>query len=659
MSVLLDPLGFVADSIAIANALGFYTSAQQEQTNRLLKELSDVSHQVQVLNEQSVAQCEQITCKITTAAVVEVRSRLQNITAIPSQQLELLIRLLFSIKECANNVIFAIIVKYRYGRTAATLGFAGSSSDAIEELVKKVNMFCRSISAVKQDMTAYVTVRIRGKYTSQLENICSATLTAIATEVCNLSSKVELANVRECQLQPLGTKTVVLLQPGQHEEERGEYDRLRRVFLVGDTRSGKSSLGNALLQQELFAVSKGMTGTMQIARGESAENINDELWVTEIYDTPGLNDKDGLDVLYQAAIEDHITILQRASALVMTVSVDAGMTQSAFKSVAAYKTLFGDSIGSMLIVVLTVNETADAEELRDHLELNWPTVSGIDNRIMKKNVFCVSLFDLRGRTRSASHGVVNDIRLTCRAMPMKVIEAIEERFRQLQESMLKGSADVEKEVESIMNDGWQRYEYLSEQYEASAYAKLTGGCNSSGFVDGFVMKRTSTGKKVLAWTSLGMINTIRKDAIHIRPQGKTAERAWHKFVEKYGCGDLHRCDLMWLFGNLLDDWGLGVIVSDRRTTFVGTLRVKRYDVRVFDPVNRTHEELRHLLQTYLSQFQQEQEEELRPELIADMMRPITQRLARCAKTRRNKVSKRSTELSRDVAHSFDTVIDAP
>ena len=69
------------------------------------------------------------------------------------------------------------------------------------------------------------------------------------------------------------------------------------------------------------------------------------------------------------------------------------------------------------------------------------------------------------------------------------------------------------------------------------------------------MKRTSIPKRILSAITLGVINTIRKEAIHIRPEGKTAKRAWNEFLEKHGPGDRHQRDLKWLFGNLLDDWG--------------------------------------------------------------------------------------------------------
>ena len=78
---------------------------------------------------------------------------------------------------------------------------------------------------------------------------------------------------------------------------------------------------------------------------------------------------------------------------------------------------------------------------------------------------------------------------------------------------------------------------------------------------------------------------------------------------------------------------------------MGTLRVKRYEVIVFDPVNRTHEELRHLLRKYLAQLDQEQEA-LRPELIVDMMKPIARHTGRFKRSIRNQSKKKAKSSTR-------------
>ncbi|CAN8064709.1 unnamed protein product [Agarophyton chilense] len=129
--------------------------------------------------------------------------------------------------------------------------------------------------------------------------------------------------------------------------------------MVGNTRCGKSKVGNALLEREgVFEVSKGVTGTMQLKDGHRTDVVNHESWCTDVYNTPGLNDKDGLDVWYEAAIEDHIKILQQKSSLIMTVNVDGGISRATFDSLDMYKKMFGEDMASMLILVPTVNEPA-------------------------------------------------------------------------------------------------------------------------------------------------------------------------------------------------------------------------------------------------------------------------------------------------------------
>lgn len=82
----------------------------------------------------------------------------------------------------------------------------------------------------------------------------------------------------------------------------------------------------------------------------------------EVYDTPGLNDKDRLDVLCEAVIEDHIHTLQRASTLSMTINVDGRLNNSMRCALESYKKLFGEGSSSMLLVFLTVNEPATYDE---------------------------------------------------------------------------------------------------------------------------------------------------------------------------------------------------------------------------------------------------------------------------------------------------------
>ncbi len=196
------------------------------------------------------------------------------------------------------------------------------------------------------------------------------------------------------ELAPVGKKTIVLLRPEPVEREKPDYDHLCRIFLVGDTRTGKSSLGNALTQTSAFNVSKGMTGTLHIGSQEVVVTQSGYRCLCEVYDTPGLNDKDKLDVYYQAAIEDKIVGLQQANALVLTISVDGGITDSTRRAIDEYKALFGQNMVRMLIVVLTTNESADKRACDHLIEMNMGTLVGLIDGITISNVKCISLEDL-------------------------------------------------------------------------------------------------------------------------------------------------------------------------------------------------------------------------------------------------------------------------
>lgn len=622
MNLLFDPIGFLADSIAIANALGFYTKAQKEQAERIQIAIEETHGEIEDLADYIESSQEDLKSLIYTASVVEVRSRLQ-INDIPSDKIDLLIRLLLLIKQY-RGIVCALIVKFKVRNRDATLGFAGSSSDAIEHMCGQMDRFYRGLSQVKTAKTAYVNVRIRGKSDTVVENQCSAALMAVATEVCKLSHTVDLASVENCAIEANDERTLVLLRPESYEYERTECDRIRRVFLIGDTRSGKSTLGNAMLGESRFVVSKGMTGTMKVERGERVEAVDNTVWMTEIFDTPGLNDKDGLDVFYQAAIEDQIRILQRASAFVMTVNVDAGITEATFTSLAAYKELFGESIASMLMIVLTSNEPADEGALDDLQEFNWPTISGLDHAIAKKNVFCLSLHDLRENQQSVSHKIVENIARACRNMELRMIESLSRRYNDIRQSLLARSLSANRQVQELMNDGWQAYESLARQYEGSKYVKMT--TEEDGMLDGFVMKHASIKRRLVTVLSGGLVNCVRKVAITVVTVGSNAQRAWQEMIKTYSHERSH-ANLMWEFGDVVDRYDLGFCVQDKNIYHFGTLRVKPYTVTVFDPVTWAHDELA----AHLKKMMADHREEFVPEVMCELLKlalPASVRFAR-------------------------------
>lgn len=613
MSFLLDPIGFVADIIAISEALGFQTPAQIKQNEHIRNAIASTQEAVNALESRVRHIATHLRNFLQVTSIVEIRSRLRAVNSIPQDRLELLIRLLLYIKERRPSIVFAIVVKYRIRSRIATLGFAGTSSDLIEQLCERIDRFYRALSAVKGEKTTFVNVRMRSKYKVEDENICAAALTFVATDVCGLSRAVQLAGESACPIKPDGDKTFVLLHSENMDKEPITFDQRRRVFIIGDTRSGKSTLGNSLISDHAFHVSKGITGTTRVEMGEKVEEFGHELWKTEIYDTPGLNDKDGLDLYYQTAIEDEIRKLQRASTLIMTVAADAGLTGSASNSLKVYKELFGEGLASMLLLVLTINEEGDKDYLEEVKEINCPTISKWDSEITEKNVYCVSLCDLRNGKDSPSHAVLRSIASRCRNMNMRIIESLANRYRNLRESLKDKTDTVHRQVQELMNEGWRAYEELARNYECSRQAMMTCAKDGAGNLNGFVIKESSLKLRAVTALSAGVVNRVRKTRILIYLNGRTANEAWQQMVERYK-DQSNGSHLMWEFGDIVDKHGLGFMVKEQNMYYTGTLRVTPYSVVVFDPVNHAHEELACHLEKKL-----QQQDELRPDVLSELM----------------------------------------
>ena len=625
LEAFLAGVSFLQQIFSIAQAMGLDVGLVDVQTQQILDKFDEVNLSIQQLKRNMASEAAQIKNMIAMVVVVQEQARLRKVKNLPSNKLELLIKLLFCLKLKASNVVFAVVVKYKVGNKTATLGFAGNSSDCIGSTVMRIDSFLRSVSHVSSSKTAYTGIRIRGKYDPDIESFCTAILATITTDVCGFSRDVAVKDEYSCKLIARGKKTIVMLKSAEHHDIQEECDKLRRIFLVGDTRSGKSTLGNAFLKKKKFVTSEGMTGTMRIQRSERVEHLENEKVVTEIYDTPGLNDKDGLDIWYQSAIEDQIAILQRASAFIMTIAVDAGITESARRSLKSYTSLFGHSMTSMMFIVLTINKKATQRELKNYKELNVPHVLGL-GRISKENIHCVSLYDLREREKSASHDVVQRIAKKSRDMPMKVIEAFEKKYKELGKALSRKSNDITKGVKKALDDGWQVYENVTDHFENR---KCTAMEKEGDRMNGFVMSNSTKKNVAMKAITLGVVDRVRKVAVHMSPHGKKAKCAWQKF-RKENRTKRHNSNLMRKFGDELYKSGLGVIVKDVPIRRYDILRVKSYEVAIFDPVGLAHEELA----AYAHKMFQKGPQELKPELIDELTKKFIPCSIRCSRHRR-------------------------
>lgn len=572
---LLNPIGFVADVISICNALGFQTPAQRAESKAFMKEILALQDGVEELSDMIFKSEEHIKRAISTAAVIEIRSRLPNNLSIDNRVVDSMIKLLFILKQVPARVTFVIAIRYTLGEESATLGMAGSTNDDIHALIKSINGLGRSMKVSKRPMTAFVGARCRGRHNLEAESVVLAALCCLVAEVFGLPIVGDAEDVSRSRMLPAGEKTVVLLRPLPVECEKPEYHQLCRIFLVGDTRTGKSSLGNAISQTSAFKVSKGMTGTLHIDCEYVLQTNNGIQLLTEVYDTPGLNDKDGLDVYYQASIEDKIIALQLANSLVLTIAVDSGITNSTRLAIEEYESLFGRNMVNMLIIVLTTNDSASRKECDFLIEKNWPTIASLVDGITLSNVMCVSLHDLRSSEESYSHSAVADLLLRCQSMPLKMIDSLSEKYSKIRCNMLKEKGQIHYDLAEITKDGWTAYDELTENYESAPEVKVTDMCEI-----GFVYKRTSTAKKLLSVVSLGACNLIRKFAVHVEFTDPDDEIIWDKFLN-LELTNSH--DAMRVFGDMLEEEGLAVQVKVGNPTKIGTLLVRRSYVSVFNP----------------------------------------------------------------------------
>lgn len=622
MAFILDPVGFISDIICISNALGVNTPYQDRELKKVLEEIRGIQTSLQDLKRQVSKMSQDITIAIDDASTMEIHSRVQEQEDIlgGSGKLNTLIHLLLVLRKHSSdvptsNTVFAIIVRYKGRKEVLTLGFSGYSTDLPERLVQKLSTLKRGIENIHQEKTCYIMVHTRSKFTHKTENFVSAVLYLISTTILDLPSNFVVSSVDDCTLDAAHSETVVLLKSESKEIPLKECHHLARLFLIGDTRTGKSTIGNSFTRKKDFLTSKGTTGTLKIQKGERVDMIANQVWITEIFDTPGLSDKDGLDGLFQAFIEDHIRIYQKVNALVMTVSVDGGITKAMFDAFENYKKLFGDSMGTMCIIVLTINDYADKEDLDEVKENNWPTIARLDETLKRRNVFCVSLRDLRDEESSPSHNVIDEIMETCRSFPSRLIATLEKRYREIEESLKRNAEDTVRKTQELIDDGWMRYDRLAFEYKSSPFVKL---CNGEWGNMGFVMKKNSSWRKTAAILTGGVVNLIRKTMVQIKLTNEYSEALWAEFVNKWFKHHRDRKDLMQEFADFIFEKNLAFVVTDKGLRYFGTLRVHYHEVNVLNPTSDACEEVLRNMNMQLSGMEESGEfsKELKYDLIA-------------------------------------------
>lgn len=595
IKILFDPIGFVADCLSIANAFGLTTKAQKEPLEALKKKVEEICDSMQMLRYQITQESNRIKNMVDINTIAVLRQNMKIIAGkIDDQKIDLLIGLLLRMKQIPADITFAIIVRYKVDDQKLTFGFGGETVEEVESIIEKIISFNFGLSHIEEEKTCYVTLRIRGKYESSQETLAASLLTCIAIYVCDLPKTILLDSSETCEFEPTGNKTIVLLTPSKRKSmEFPVHDEKHILFLIGDTGTGKSSLGNSLLNKNAFNTSKGIVGTVR-PTNEMREDLKDgKIVITEIFDTPGLNDTNGLDKINQRTIIDMISIIHVATAVLLTINVDSRITETMLQARNIYREIFGDSIDSMLIIVLTTNSTASEAHLNSILRMHRITLFKIQHNLQEKNIFAISLHDLRTKSQSPSHEIVEKILQHCHGMPHKFISSLNKRYSEIRDALLKKKADVTSELNHFRQDGWNNFEELTRVYENASSVTMRYMPGKTAIGDKRLKFLIRTGnisekfKEIVSHSSRNLYTVIR---VNVYWGYHRESNLCEEFYEKYKYQS-NRSDLMQLFADEVHDKWLCLGMKDSGEQANSLYQRKYYNFLVFDPTASAQERL--------------------------------------------------------------------
>lgn len=616
-AAVFEVVGFVKELISLGEAVGFYSDPIEQSIKTVLLEVKQTELSIKELRRSVVHETNILKNLLTVSTVIQVRTNLPRLNNIPPSKIDILIKLLVLLKSCPSTIVLAIVVRFRTSQVrTGTLGAAFKSCDKIEDIILKIEEFMSSVAVVRKPKTSYLNIRMQGLYHKPVEDFACAILTSITTEVCGLDSHIHLENEETTLLEPIGCKTIVLLKPTEIQTETFvEHGSFKRVFIIGNTGTGKSTIGNALLpDQNPFPISKGVTGTVKVKRADYSEQFGDEnqLLLTSVYDTPGLDDTNGLDTFYISCIKDYIAVEQRVSSFILAMDAENRLAASTLNSVNEYKELFGDKIMSMLIIVLTVDEPASKSDLENCIEDNWPSLVRLGQEIIESNVYCVSLHDLRERTETPSHVVIEEIRLRIRQMPLVMTQYLENNLKTLLEGVNEAYRKREIQVQVMKEDGFQKLDALTERYEGSGYTKMLNHRNFQGFL----FQKASTIRSILLGPSNLFVRQeiIGRTFIEIKSLEAEGFKVWQCFKDLYRDNRKDRT-LLWHFGKFLEEENLAVTVTAADLGVIRKHFYTYYQITIFDPMTELHMDLKRHLDNVLGGKM----ETLRPEIIDFMV----------------------------------------
>lgn len=643
LSVLNDARGFVECFIAIASALGFYDNSQEFQAKLILENIRNVRVTLEELKETLSQRISDLQKDISIVITEQVQNSLREPEKLTKEMIDMLIKQLILLKRCSPNIIFAIILRYPRTNGTATQAFAAKSCEKFQDIIGRIDTFLKSVEVLKGkelELTAYVWVQIRGRYDAQLENFASAVTATIATKVCGLSSSISLQNSRKNNMDPDGAKTKVLLKArdtGQMKHDDYEVDERKRVFIIGESRSGKSTVGNAIylfdrrddssqgslssvqseptnrLRGGPFAEARGMTGTLTVSQANITEEVDNEdgeskMITMELFDTPGFNDKDGLDILYETNIEDKIALKEKVSTFIFTMSAGDGLKGSDKDALEKYTKMFGENVLSMLIIVLTTGDPLSEEELFELKEDNYPTLSTYHRHIDENNIYAVSLSDLRDKIDTPSHKVIAQIKEKMLKMPLVMTELLMQQLKDLLQGVDTNNRRIKSALESLKLREWGKYYALEKQYEKSRILRLTDNLDRIVFQAPSAIKQVSQGRSSRSlWK-----NILSRTIVQVEAWDDRSKTAWREFPAINSSQS--PTNVMGALGNYLHSEELAVFVEKQEHSNLKRYFSTLYKVSIFDPNQKRHHKLRETINRILDG----RKEQLVPDLVREL-----------------------------------------
>lgn len=331
--------------------------------------------------------------------------------------------------------------------------------------------------------------------------------------------------------------------------------------------------------------------------------------MTEFFDTPGLKDRDQLDVMHQTGIEDLVRTVARFNAIILAVSVDNGMDSTVFEALSAYEELFVKALSEMLVVVLTVNREEPESELQMILKSNSRALKKV-SYVKKERTFCVSLADVRKkRGQSYTHEQLRNLLSLCRTMDEQVVSTVSDLFNSVKKGFEQKRVEIEQAIILANYVGWMWLEEILRLYENAKYAKMF-----DLIVEGFIINDGA----ILNGGVTGAIKSLSKKhritTIGVKPIGQRAAGLWFNLKNKYlQCNN--DSGLLRLLGTEIDRETLGLTIEGPNSRNYLTLRVHRYTVFIFDPTNEAQEQLmRHTMEV-----SQSHADDLDKDLIDDLL----------------------------------------